>query len=91
MSQAFSLTLFSFVPKVVWDGLWLFVPVATQERQDLISFTWGLSIVTMDIGEPPLPTDVLVTSDPLIWLQLTAFLLTPEGACLDGCERFVPL
>lgn len=90
MQQAFLLTLYSFVPVDVWNALWLFADGDVQRRKELFLVSGSLSIVTMEIGSPPVPTDVVVTSRSGDWILLTGFLLTPEGACLDGCQRFTP-
>lgn len=90
IAPAFVLTLGAYCPKVVWDALWLTVLYAREQREAMLMVTWELSVITMDIGDPPSPTDVLVSARPDQLLFLAAWLLTPEGTCPDGCTRFTP-
>lgn len=86
-AEGLALTLYLGVPLAVWDAFWLVTTHNTAEYKFLFRSLYHLEIGTMvvDGGE----VDAIVVADGYTtwWLGVTLFLLTPGGACLDGCQQ----
>lgn len=91
MVTAFSLTAFTFVPQVVWDGLWLTVFVSPDIRKELFAVSFELDFVELPIGSPPTLTAVVTTRNPIRWAEIALYQISPAGSCPNDCNRFQPL
>lgn len=79
------------MPCIVFDALWLITDKSRDERKAVFIELFGLTQTEMVIVEGD-PAECVYTFDnPIFWLTLAAFTLTPDGACLDGCQKWFPL
>lgn len=87
MGEALPLTLFLGVPKDVWDAYWSTVPLSGEPRRQAALYTYQLEIATIDVGDPPVSVDVVRPADLAFWVDMSLYILTPDAACLDGCQQ----
>lgn len=85
--MALAETLYVGVPKPIWDAFWLPYLGTGQAVRDAFLSIYRLKIVTIEVGEPPVPLDVVRSDDVPLYVSWGLFLLTPEAACLGGCQQ----
>lgn len=75
------------IPKIVWDFFWL--PYGGDSEAVRLAFlaTYRLEIVTIPLGEPPIDETVVRALYPLDYASWFLFLLSPEAACIGGCQQ----
>ena len=85
--EGIALTLDVGIPLTIWDGFWLpYGGNGAAVRSAFLSI-YKLEIVTIEVGEPPVPVDVVRALFPLDYASWALFLLTPEAACSSGCQQ----
>lgn len=85
--MALAETLYVGVPKEIWDAFWLpYTGTGAAVRQAFLTI-YGLKIVTIEVGDPPLPVEVVRSDDVAGYAFAFAFLLTPAAACIGGCQQ----
>lgn len=88
---SFEITLGTFMPCVIFNALWLAVPVSADARKAAFVEIFSLTETEMIITEGGELECVYTFDIPAFWLELAVFSLTPAGACLSGCPRWQPL
>lgn len=88
---AFEATLGGFIPCVVYDALWLITGLSREARKEAFLSIYGLTETEIIIVEGGELECVYTFDNPLFWLELAVYTLTPDGACLEGCTRWYPL
>lgn len=86
-AEALVLTLFLGVPLDVWEAFWLVYEDNGEAVRDAFVAIYGLEIATIEAGEPPVPVDVVRPHDLPFWVDASLFILTPDAACLSGCQQ----
>ena len=85
--EGIALTVNVGIPLEAWNAFWLpYVGNGTAVR-DAFRAVFQLEIVTIMVGDPPIPLEVVRTIDPVAYASWTLFLLTPEAACISGCQQ----
>lgn len=86
-AEALLLTLFQFVPLSVWDAFWLVTDHNSDPYKSAFLGLYHLEIVTIVVDDVD-TTVVRPDSGGLsFWVSAAAFVLSPGGACLAGCEQ----
>jgi len=89
MGEWYAVSLGEPVPILIWLGFWL----ATGETSDAArdAFIACFLLEEQEITEPPSldPLPVIAFTNSAFWLQAVAYILSPSGACLEGCLRTV--
>lgn len=75
------------IPLDVWNTFWIASPDNGTAVREAFLRIFRLEIVTIEIGDPPVPVDVVAPIDYAQWLSWGLFLLTPSAACLSGCQQ----
>lgn len=79
-------TLFVGIPVEAWDLLWVGgVPSAAARREAYLSLM-SLQIVTIYVGDPPAPVDVVAPSDLPLWVEISWYIDTTIPLCPSDCE-----
>lgn len=78
------------IPVALWDVLWLPLIPSRDERKAAFINLYLLEVVEVEFGLPPVLTDVVRATDFIFWLLVDVLVLSPSGACLDGCSLCVP-
>lgn len=86
-AEGLALTLYLGVPLAVWDAFWIVTTHDSDPFKVVFRSLYHLTIGTMDVDDVPVDAVVVVDGFEGWWLALTLFLLTPAGACLDGCQQ----
>jgi len=86
---AYVASLGTFVPEDVWITFWGLEYRSRNERIDFFIPLFFLLEETIPIGDPIVDTSVLTFTNDAFWMEVTAYLLNPDSACLDGCQRRV--
>jgi len=87
---AFEASLGAFMPCPLFDVLWLIVPLSRDARKAAFLTIYGMTETELVIPPSEEPVCVYTFDDPAFWIALALYTLTPEGACLDGCDRWYP-
>jgi hypothetical protein len=82
-----ALTVEQFIIRGVWETFWFSYPGNGEAVREAFRSIYGLGIDTIALGEPPVPVEVLVPTDPLQWLSWGVYLLDPVSACPEGCQQ----
>lgn len=77
------------IPVPIWLAFWLPYPGVSDEVRSAFLDTYRLRIVTIEVGDPPLPVDVVQAYEGADYVAWAVFLLTPEAACSSGCGQSV--
>lgn len=78
-------TLFLGIPSPIWYAFWLGTAHNEARYIDAFLLLYGLEVVTTTLdGEE---VEVVRPRDGYLdyWVSLSLFVLSPSGACLDGC------
>jgi len=89
-AEAFVLTVGVGIPCDVYSAFWVLVLSSREARKAAFAEIFGLTQVELEVGDPIETVCLWTFDDSAFWIALTAFILTPEGACLAGCERWIP-
>lgn len=81
------LTLFVGVPLAVWDGFWLPYTGDAPAVRAAFMAVYRLKIVTIEVGDPPVPVEVVITEETTAYVDYGIFLLTPGATCSGGCSQ----
>lgn len=82
-----ALTIYQGIPLELWNTFWISLYPNGQAMRDAFLIIYGLRIVTIEIGEPPVPVEVVQPIYPLQYAAWFVFIFTPAAACLDGCQQ----
>lgn len=82
-----ALTLNVGIPKPLWDTFWLGTLNSGEPVRDAFLSIYGLEIVTIPLGEPPVDTQVVRAKDGLTYAAWFVYIFTPAAACLSGCQQ----
>lgn len=87
MAEALPLTLYLGVPVDLWDAFWVLTVDSGQAVRDAFLVLYGLEIGT--IVEDELEIEVVRPTSGWLpfWVTASLFILTPDAACLSGCEQ----
>lgn len=85
--EALLLTMWAGVPYELWLSFWLVHPYAGERVRHAFLMGYGLQIATIEMGEPPVPVDVVRPDLPVDWVEFSLFVLSPAGGCVSGCEQ----
>jgi hypothetical protein len=83
--ECWALSLGVGCPKTVWDGFWLIHPDVSSAVIDAFMAIYQLEIVTIEVGDPPVPLDVVVPLYPLAYAAFALYIASPAAACSGGC------
>lgn len=90
MGIAFVATVGLGVPKILWETYWALTFLSHDERQVAFETLYKLHEEEIPFGEPPVLTEFVLFDDAVFWLEVSLWVISPDGACLDGCELCVP-
>ena len=79
-------TLFVGVPVDIWNAFWISAEVGVPYRRDIFLSYMHLEIVTIVIGDPPVPVEVVRPADLPLWVELSLYVDTHPALCPSGCE-----
>lgn len=83
--ECWALSLGVGCPKAVWDGFWLIHPDVSPAVVAAFLAIYQLKIVTIEVGDPPVPVEVVTPLFPLAYAAFAVYLASPEAACFGGC------
>ncbi len=86
-AEGLAVSLFVGIPVAVWDGLWSIYTGCGEVRREAFRSLYGLEIVTITVGDPPVPVEVVRSTDDSFWVVVLAWILLPDAACLSGCQQ----
>lgn len=75
------------IPVAAWDLFWVVFPDNGAAVRAAFLTTYRLSIVTIEVGDPPVPVDVVQADEYTSIISWALFLLEPEAACVEGCQQ----
>lgn len=79
-------TLFVGVPVEVYDAAWVGGVPSAAARRDAYLPLMLLEIVTIVVGDPPVPVVVVRPSDLIWWVEFCLYYETTVPLCPSGCE-----
>jgi len=80
-------TLYVGIPVDIWDALWSIYSPNGEQMRVAFRDIYGLSIVTIMVGDPPVPVDVVQAEDVVTYAAWFVFSLSDEAVCSEGCEQ----
>lgn len=86
-AEGLALTLYLGVPLAVWDAFWLATTHNADIYKGVFRTLYHLEIGTMVIDDLDVDAIVVVGGFVDWWLGVSLFLISPGGACLDGCQQ----
>lgn len=78
-------TLYLGIPLPLWNLLWVGTLHNTDYYRAAFLSLYGLRIGTMVVDGSDIEAVVIRDGFLAWWVSATLFVLSPEGACLDGC------
>jgi len=82
-----TLTLGAGVPLELYEAFWFASLRDTEAYRAAFEALYHLEIGTMMDGGVPIDAMVPVDGFTIWWLEIGLFLLTPDAACLSGCQQ----
>lgn len=89
-AEGYVLSFGEGVPCEIYDAFWLVVTRSRNNRRAAFRAIFGLEEGELVIPPATEPTCVYTYTDDTFWLEVVAYILAPESACLDDCERWRP-
>lgn len=86
-AEGLALTLYLGVPLAVWNAFWTVTTHNTAAYREVFRSLYHLEIGTMEVDDLSVEAVVVVEGFEAWWISVTVFLLTPGGACLEGCGQ----
>lgn len=85
--EALALTLWVGIPFDLWDAFWTGVPYSGDARR--IAFLHIYRLETIEVVDVETDLEVLLVRplDAVLYAEWVVYLLTPDAACLSGCEQ----
>jgi hypothetical protein len=90
MSLAFVAGLGEPVDGLIWQAFWGLTVKSRGARQSAFVAIFPLR---EEDTTPPGTTEVVTVyafTDAAFWVGATAYFASPQGACLEGCDRWYP-
>lgn len=81
------LTLNLGIPLDLWNAFWVLGIGAGEVRRSAFRNVYRLEIVNVEYGDPPIPTDVVRSTDYALVVEWGLYLVATAGLCLDGCQQ----
>lgn len=85
--EGLALTLYVGIPLSLWDGFWLIYLYHGAAMRAAFLDIYRLEIVEIELGEPPVPVQVVRPLNESEYVDWLVFILTPDAACVDGCQQ----
>lgn len=77
-------------PAIVLDVYFLLVFRSREARKSAFMEIFRLERKEVPFGDPVEMVEFVVPLDPVMWLAIIAFVVSPSGACIDGCTKWFP-
>lgn len=90
MALTFPLTGYTLVPAVIFDAGWTLIAHLQNERKRAFELLYALQRVEIPATESVPAFAAYVTDNVQFWVEVGAFVISPNGMCADGCKDFVP-
>lgn len=84
---ALPLTLFVGIPRDVWDVFWLPLILQPEYRREVFIEVYLLEIVSIVVEG--VDVEIVRPTNLPVWVEYSLQVLTPSGACLDGCAQTI--
>jgi len=90
LALAYTVGMGEPIDELIWQAAWGVTLASRALRQNTFLAIYPLEKELPAPDADPEILPVYAFTDDTFWLECVAFLLDPDSACLEGCERWYP-